>query len=56
MFRAWDKTTGRVLWQTELEVGTSGAPMTYMHDGKQYVVVAVSERGRDAELVAFALP
>ena len=56
MFRAYDKATGRVLWQTELEGGTSGAPMTYLHDGRQYIVVAVSERGRDGELVAFALP
>ncbi|MCY4598972.1 MAG: pyrroloquinoline quinone-dependent dehydrogenase, partial [Acidobacteria bacterium] len=56
MFRAFDKATGRVLWQTELEAGTSGAPMTYMHDGKQYVVVAISERDHEGELVAFALP
>ena len=56
MFRAIDKATGRVLWQTELAAGTSAAPMTYMHDGKQYVVVAISERDHEGELVAFALP
>ena len=55
MFRAYDKATGRVLWQTELPAGTSGAPMTYMHDGTQYVVVAVSARDRDGELIAFAV-
>ena len=33
-----------------------GAPMTYVADGKQYVVVAVSERDHEGELVAFALP
>jgi len=55
MFRAYDKATGRVLWQTELASGTSGAPMTYLHDGTQYVVVAVSGRDHDGELVAFAV-
>ena len=56
MFRAFDKATGAVVWQTELPAGTSGAPMTYLADGKQYVVVAVSDRGHEGELVAFALP
>ena len=56
MFRAYDKATGRVLWQTELPAGTSGAPMTYLHDGKQYIVVAVSDLDHEGELVAFALP
>ena len=36
--------------------GTSGAPMTYMHDGKQYIAVAVSDLAHEGELVAFALP
>ena len=56
MFRAYDKNTGRVLWQTELPAGTSGAPMTYMHDGKQYIAVAVSDRDLEGELVAYARP
>ena len=44
-----------MLWQTELAAGVSGAPMTYIHDGTQYVVVAVSGRDHDGELVAFAV-
>ena len=56
MFRAYDKRSGRVLWQTELPAGTSGAPMTYLHEGKQYVVVAVSDNDHEGELVALALP
>ena len=56
MFRAFDKATGDVRWQVELPAGTSGAPMTYMADGKQFIVVAVSDRGHEGELVAFALP
>ncbi len=55
-FRAYDKNSGGVLWEVELEAGTSGAPVSYMHDGKQYIVVAIGDRGYTAELVAFALP
>ena len=48
-FRAFDKATGAVLWETELPAGTTGAPMTYMFEGKQYIVVAIGsseERAR----------
>lgn len=54
--RAYDKATGEVIWATELEAGTTGAPMSYMHDGRQYVVVAIGGHGREAEWVALALP
>ena len=54
-FRAYDKATGRVLWETDLPAGTTGAPMTYVYDGKQYVVVAIGSREHPAELVAFSL-
>ena len=43
-FRAYDKATGAVLWETELPAGTTGAPMTYMFEGKQYIVVAIGRR------------
>src|SRR4029077_11612865 len=33
MFRAYDKATGKVIWEMELPGGTSGAPMTYMANG-----------------------
>ena len=56
MFRAYDKGTGEVLWETELPAGTSGAPMTYLADGTQYIVVAIGEREHEAELIAFSLP
>ena len=55
-FRAYDKATGTVLWETELPAGTTGAPMTYIYDGKQYVVVAIGSREHPAEFVAFSLP
>jgi quinoprotein glucose dehydrogenase len=56
MFRAYDKTTGKVLWETELPAGTTGAPMTYSYRGKQYVVVGVGGREYPAEWIAFGLP
>ncbi len=55
-FRAYDKATGAVLWETELPAGTTGAPMTYMFQGKQYIVVAIGSRDRAAEFVALSLP
>jgi hypothetical protein len=30
--------------------------MTYMHNGKQYIVVSVGAVGRPSELIALALP
>ena len=56
MFRAYDKATGDVLWETDLPAGTTGAPMTYMFEGTQYIVVAVGDREHPAEFVALSLP
>ena len=55
-FRAYDKGTGEVLWKVDLPGGVTGAPMTYLHRGKQYVVMAIGDSGHPAELIAFALP
>jgi quinoprotein glucose dehydrogenase len=54
-FRAYDKASGSVLWETELPAGTTGAPMTYMYRGKQYIVVAIGSTGYPAEFLAFTL-
>jgi quinoprotein glucose dehydrogenase len=56
MFRAIDKMTGAILWEFRLPANQSGVPMTYMLDGKQYIVVAVGGRGYSSELVALKLP
>jgi quinoprotein glucose dehydrogenase len=56
MFRAYDKRTGQVLWEMELPGGTTGAPMSYMFGGKQYIVVATGWKDMASELVALALP
>lgn len=50
-FRALDKATGKTLWQFDLEAPSAGAPITYMYQGNQYVVVRSK-----GELVALALP
>ncbi|MCG8413232.1 MAG: PQQ-binding-like beta-propeller repeat protein [Pseudomonadales bacterium] len=55
-FRAYDKANGSTVWEIDLPAGTTGAPMTYMHEGKQYVVVPVSSREAEPEWVALALP
>ena len=55
-FRAYDKATGEVLWETDLPAGTTGAPMTYMHGGKQYIVVAIGSREHAPEYIALSLP
>ncbi|MBM88146.1 MAG: pyrroloquinoline quinone-dependent dehydrogenase [Gammaproteobacteria bacterium] len=56
IFRAYDKANGEVVWQAELPSGTTGGPMSYMHNGKQYIVVAVGSYGDPAEFIALALP
>ena len=56
IFRAVDKATGEELGSVELPGSTLTAPMTYMHDGVQYVVTAVSGRGMAGALVALRLP
>ena len=56
MFRAYDKMTGEIVWEMELPGGTTAAPMTYMADGKQYIVLTLGFEGMPAEYVALALP
>ena len=40
MFRAFDKKTGKLLWQTKLPAAGFATPSTYQANGKQYVVIA----------------
>jgi quinoprotein glucose dehydrogenase len=56
IFRAMDKATGEVIHQMELPAGTTGIPMTYLANGRQFIVVAVGGRGVPAELIALATP
>jgi quinoprotein glucose dehydrogenase len=60
-FRAFDSTTGKLLWETVLPFAGVATPVTYMVDGKQYVVIATGG-GKDPKArsgstyIAFALP
>jgi quinoprotein glucose dehydrogenase len=55
-FRAYDKESGEIVAELTLPAGTTGAPITYMHDGKQYIVVAVGGIDEPPEWVALSLP
>jgi alcohol dehydrogenase (cytochrome c) len=39
MFRAFDATSGAVLWQFPTSSGVIGQPVSFTVDGKQYVAV-----------------
>jgi quinoprotein glucose dehydrogenase len=60
-FRAFDSSTGKLLWETQLPFAGIATPATYSIDGKQYVVIAASG-GRDPKspvggmYIAFSLP
>ncbi|MCY3548146.1 MAG: PQQ-binding-like beta-propeller repeat protein [Gemmatimonadetes bacterium] len=56
VFRAVDKMTGKELGAVEIPGSTVTAPMTYMHEGVQYVVMAINRRGLPGSLVALRLP
>ena len=56
ILRALDKATGATIAEIELPNAQVGLPMTYMHEGQQYVVLSVGGGGEPAELVALALP
>ena len=55
-FHAVDKETGARVGTVDLPAPSNTAPMTYMHDGKQYIIQAVGGRGYTGSLVALALP
>ncbi len=56
MLRAYDKATGKEAGAVYMPAPQSGSPMTYMLDGKQYIVLAISGGNYSGELLAFRLP
>ena len=56
LLHAVDKATGETIAEIELPASATGMPMTYMVDGKQYIVMTVSDFQNGAKLVALALP
>jgi quinoprotein glucose dehydrogenase len=55
-FRSYDKATGEVVSEMAIPANVTNIPMTYMANGKQYIVVAVSGGPYSGEYIAFALP
>ena len=60
-FRAFDKRSGRLLWETTLPAPGNATPATYEVNGRQYLVIAAGGgKGRSGDsggsYVAFALP
>jgi quinoprotein glucose dehydrogenase len=56
MLRAYDKATGKDVGAVYMPAPESGAPMTYLFNGRQYIVIAVSGGAYSGELLAFKLP
>jgi quinoprotein glucose dehydrogenase len=56
MLRAYDKATGKEVGAVLMPAPQSGSPMTYMLDGKQYIVVAISGGSYSGEYLALSLP
>jgi quinoprotein glucose dehydrogenase len=57
VLHAYDKATGNEVWQTPLPAAQTSLPMTYMANGRQFIVMGVrGVQGGSAQLVAFAIP
>ena len=58
MLHARDKRTGEILSRIEIPIPGQYGMMTYMHEGKQYLVLQAGSAKRDqpGSLVALTLP
>jgi glucose dehydrogenase len=56
LLRAYDKATGKDAGTAFMPAPQSGSPMTYMLNGKQYIIVAIGGGNYAGELLAFRLP
>ena len=59
-FHAFDKLTGRLLWETELPAAGNATPATYLVGHRQFVVIGAGggknvKRKNGGSLIAFAL-
>ena len=59
--RAFETETGRLLWTARLPAGGQASPMSFIHDGRQYVVIVAAGHQRlettvGDYVIAFALP
>jgi quinoprotein glucose dehydrogenase len=55
MLRAYEKGTGREVGAVFMPAPQTGSPMTYMLNGKQYIVLAVGSANFPSELIAYRL-
>ena len=55
VFRSYNKQTGQVVSELDLPLPPMGTPMSYMVDGRQFIVMAVGA-GPDTRLLALSLP
>jgi quinoprotein glucose dehydrogenase len=53
MLRAYDKATGKEVGAVYMPAPQTGSPMSYLLNGRQYIVVAVSGAGYSGELIAY---
>ncbi len=56
MLRAYDKANGKELGAVYMPAPQSGSPMTYMLNGRQYIVVPISGNGYFGEFMALRVP
>jgi quinoprotein glucose dehydrogenase len=56
MLRAFDKATGQEVGAVYMPAPQTGSPMTYLLNGRQYLIVAISGGNYSGELVAFRAP
>lgn len=56
MLRAYDKNNGQEVGSVWMPAPQSGSPMTYMVNGKQFIIVAVSGGTYSGEYIAYTLP
>lgn len=59
--RAFDAATGKLLWRANLPVPAQATPMTYIYQGRQFVVIAAGGHGsfgtaQGDSVIAFGLP
>jgi quinoprotein glucose dehydrogenase len=59
--RAYETETGRLIWSARLPAGGQASPMTYVHEGRQYVVIVAAGHAQlqttiGDYILAFALP
>ena len=60
-FHAFDKTTGKLLWEFQMEAGGYATPATYELNGRQYIIIAAGGGGKPESkpgnaFYCFALP